>query len=218
LRRGAGWRAWSLAHLAYGGRGVVSTLAFEINSKLDVWMLGASSVPKAMVGVYSLAAALNEGAAQLAVVVQNNVNPMLAAALATGDRGAIEGLVRRTRRWFVPGFVACCALGAVAYPHVIPSVVHDAAFAAGSRPFAVLMIGLCAASPYLPFAQILLMGDRPGWHTALMVTMASVNLVANLLLIPVWGIGGAAAATTAAIVVSAVLVRTLARRCVGVRL
>ena len=218
LRRARDWRAWSRAHLSYGARGVVSTLAFEINSKLDVWMLGTSGVSKALVGVYSLAAALNEGAAQLAVVVQNNVNPMLASALAAGDRRPIEALVARTRRWFVPAFVACCTIGAVVFPHAIPRLVHDATFAAGAHPFAILMIGLAIASPYLPFAQILLMGNRPGWHTVLVVAVVSVNAVANVLLIPVWGIAGAAAATSAAIVVSAVLVRTLARRCVGVRL
>jgi O-antigen/teichoic acid export membrane protein len=218
LRDRAGWLDWSKAHLAYGARGVTATLGFEIGSKLDVWMLGASGIAKSLVGTYSLAAALNEGAAQLGVVVQNNLNPMMARALAAGDVAEISALARRTRRWFVPSFAACCALGALLFPHVIPALVGDSRFAAAAVPFALLMAGVALASPYLPFAQVLLMGNRPGWHTVLVVATVAVAVVANLLLIPSYGIAGAAIATSLAMLVSCVLVRTLARRCLGARL
>jgi O-antigen/teichoic acid export membrane protein len=218
IRRGTGWRTWMRSHLAYGSRGVAATLAYEINSKLDVWMLGASGIAKSLVGVYSLAGALNEGAAQLAVVVQNNINPMVARSLAAGDRAAVDTLVRRTRTWFVPAFVACCAVGAIVFPAAIPRLVHDATFGAGATPFAILMAGLALASPYLPFSQVLLMGDRPGWHTVLVVAMVTVNFVADLVLIPMWGIAGAAAATSIAVLVAALLLRWLAKTRVAVRL
>jgi O-antigen/teichoic acid export membrane protein len=112
LARGTGWRAEARRHLDFGGRGVGATLASEVNSKLDVWMLG-NAVPNAQVGVYSIAAAIYEGVAQLAVVVQNNLNPVIALELAAGKPAAVEALVRRTRRWFVPSLVGACALGAV---------------------------------------------------------------------------------------------------------
>jgi O-antigen/teichoic acid export membrane protein len=71
LRRRDGWHRWAREHVMFGARGVTATLAFEANSKLDIWMLGASGIAKSVVGVYSLAAALNEGAQQLGIVVQN---------------------------------------------------------------------------------------------------------------------------------------------------
>jgi O-antigen/teichoic acid export membrane protein len=52
----------------------------------------------------------------------------------------------------------------------------------------------------------------------LLVATVTVNLVANLVLIPSYGIAGAAIATSLAVVASCVLVRTLARTCVGARL
>jgi O-antigen/teichoic acid export membrane protein len=143
---------------------------------------------------------------------------MMARAIASGDRQAVAALATRTRKWFVPSFVGCCAIGAAAFPHMIPRLVGNPAFAAGAVPFAVLMAGLAIASPYLPFAQVLLMADRPGWHTALVVAVVTINAVGNLLLVPLWGTVGVALAATIATVVSAILVRTLARACVGVRL
>jgi O-antigen/teichoic acid export membrane protein len=211
FRRASGWRRWTRDHLDYGVRGVAATLAYEINTKLDVWMLGALGVVKGQVGIYALVAAINEGVTQLAVVVQNNVNPMIARDLATGARADVLALVHRTRRWFVPAFAAICALCAIVYPPVIPHVIGDAAFGDGSLPFAILVAGLALASPYLPFMQVLLMGNRPGWHTALMLIVVGVNFAAQLVLIPWLGLIGAAAGTALAFVVAALLVRYFSR-------
>ncbi len=218
LARGAGWREQARGHLVFGAHSVVATLAYEVNSKLDVWMLGASPLSKELVGIYSLAAALNEGATQLAVVLQYNLNPVMARDLAVGDKAAVEALARRTRRWFVPALAGAAALGAAAFPLVIPTLLGKPEFSHGSAPFAILMAGLALASPYLPFNQILLMAARPGWHTVLVVLVVAINFGAQLALIPSLGLMGAAAATSCAVVGSALLVRAFARLRVGVRL
>ena len=208
--RAAGWRRWARDHVAYGARGVAATLAYEVNTKLDVWMLGAFHLRAETIGIYSLAAALNEGAMQLAVVVANNLNPIVARELAAGRPDEVVALARRTRRWFVPAFAAACALGAVLFPFVIPAVLPPE-FAAGAKPFAILMAGLALASPYLPFAQIMLMANRPEWHTVLVVLVAAINVAIDCVLIGPLGVYGAALGMAGATVCTAVLVRRLAR-------
>lgn len=218
LTRARGWLAWSRSHLAYGGRGVMSMLAQEINSKLDVWMLGAFGIAKEVVGVYSLVAALNEGGAQLAVAVQNNINPIVARELATDRRDDVNALVLRTRKWFVPAMIAACTLGALLYPYVVPLLIGDSSFAAGRVPFAILMAGLALASPYMPFAQLLLMANMPGFHTVLLVAVAGINFLASLVLIPWLGASGAALSTSIGAVTFALLLRLLVRANVRVKL
>ncbi len=215
VRRARDWRAWMRRHLDFGARGVLATLAQEINSKLDIWMLGASGIPKSLVGVYAIAGALNEGATQLSVVLQNNLNPLMAKDLAAGQPGLVAALARRTQRWFVPSFAAACALGAIVFPFALPWLMADVSLHAASIPFAILMAGLALGSPYLPFAQILMMANRPGWHTLLVVAVVSINFVGDLVLIPAFGLTGAAVATALAVVSSALLVRVLARKLVG---
>jgi O-antigen/teichoic acid export membrane protein len=64
----------------------------------------------------------------------------------------------------------------------------------------------------------MLMANRPGWHTVLMLLVVATNFVANVALIPLLGLAGAAAATSIAVIASAWFVRRLARGRIGIRL
>jgi O-antigen/teichoic acid export membrane protein len=217
LRRGRGWLAHARAHLEYGARGVVATLGLEINSKLDVWMLGVA-LPEDQVGIYALASTLYEGLLQVAVVLQNNVNPVLARHLAVGDKAAAEQLVRQMRRWLVPASLGICAVAALLYPYVIPWLVGDQVFAQAAVPFAVLMAGTVLASPNLPFAALLLMASRPGWHTVYVIATVAIAFFADLALIPSLGANGVALGTALGLVASTVLLSALARWRLGLKI
>lgn len=217
LRQGRGWVAQARAHLDFGLRGLTATLAQEINSKLDVWMLGVA-LPESQVGVYALASTLYEGALQIPMVLQNNVNPILARHLATGDRAGAEALVRRIRRWFVPATAAVAVLAALAYPYIIPILVGDPVFAEGALPFAILMAGTALAAPNLPFAGLLLMASRPGLHTWYMLAALAMAFAANFALIPPLGAIGVAVGTALALVGATVLLSVLARLRLGLRI
>ena len=217
LRAARGWRMWSVEHLRFGTRGVGAALLFEINSRLDIWILGAS-MSDAQVGVYSMASSIAEGASQVAVVLQINVNPTIAADLAAGRTAEIEQRIRRARRWFVPLMAGGCGVGVAMFPFVIPWMTGDEAFTAAALPFALLCGGLVAASPWLPFNQILVMGGHPGWQTIYVLLSVTVNVALILLLIPRLGLEGAALGTALSLVASALLLRRLSRSIVSVRM
>ena len=214
---GANWLGWSRRHLDFGARGVLATLASEVNSKVDVWLLGVA-LPDKQVGIYSLASALYEGSTQIAVVLQNNLNPLIARSLANNDRPAVEALVRRIRRWFVPGMIGIAILSVSLYPIMIPRIIGDPAFADGAAPFGIMMAGLALASPYLPVNQLLLMANRPGWYTITVSGLLAVNVAGCLTLIPVLGLEGAAIAAASSMVASALMLIVASRRIVGVKL
>ncbi|HEY4181715.1 MAG TPA: oligosaccharide flippase family protein [Kofleriaceae bacterium] len=217
VRGASSWMRWVRAHVSYGARGLPATLLFEVNSKLDVWMLGIALDDHA-VGIYALAAALFEGAMQLGVVVTNNVNPVLAHELAGKRVELIHILVKRTRRWFVPLMLVACIASAVLYPYVVPLLVGNAEFAQGAIPFAFLMAGLALSSPWQPFNQMLLMAAKPGWHTVMSALVFAVAFVGNYVLIPTLGLEGAAIATAVGLVVGCVLLVGMVRKITGVRL
>lgn len=217
FRSTAGWLDRAREHLGYGLRGFAAVLLFELNSRLDVWMLGPRFSDE-VVGVYSMAASMAEGASQLAVVLQVNVNPRLAASFAAQRREEAQALVRGMRRWFVPVMALASVLSVLAYPLVIPWITGQAEFVEGALPFAVLMAGLVVSAPWLPFNQVLLMASKPGWHTFYVALLAAANALGCLLLIPRYGPLGAAIAASAALLGSSLALRVLARGLVGLRL
>ena len=217
LRRGGGWIGWARTHLDYGARSVLSTLVWEINSKVDIWVVGIV-MPAHELGIYSLASVVYEGALQLPVVVQNNVNPLIAKHVAAGELIEVEGIVRRSRRWFVPAMIGACAIGAALYPVVIPWLTGKPEFGDGALPFAILMAGIALSSAYLPFNQTLLMAGRPGWHSFYIVLMVAIAVSALAILTPRYGIDGAAVGTAIGLVGSAVLLRVMVRSRVGIRI
>jgi O-antigen/teichoic acid export membrane protein len=217
LRRPAGWAGWLGQHLSYGFRGFAAVLLFEINSRLDIWMLGPG-FSDSMVGVYSMAASMAEGASQLAVVLQVNVNPEMAAHLAAGRPSDVQALVGRTRRWFVPLMAALSLAAVLLYPIVIPWLTGHAEFGLGAMPFALLMAGLVVSAPWLPFNQILLMGARPGWHTLYVTVGVATNVLGCLLLIPRHGLVGAALSAAAALLISSLLLRRMVAVLINVKL
>lgn len=217
LRAAHGWLRWLREHVTYGLRGFAAVLFFEVNSRLDIWMLGPG-FSDAVVGIYSMAASMAEGASQLPVVLQVNVNPQLAANLAAGRHAEAQALIARTRRWFVPAMAALSVLAVLLYPVAIPWLTGHSEFGQGALPFALLMGGLVLSAPWLPYNQILLMGSRPGWHTMYVAVGVAANVIGCWFLIPHYGPLGAAASTAASLLLSALLLRRMASVLLGVKL
>jgi O-antigen/teichoic acid export membrane protein len=211
------WRGWSSTHLRYGLKSVVSGMLLELNARVDVLMLGVF-LDDARVGIYSFAAMLAEGCFQLLVVLQNNYNPVLARQIATRRFAQLEAMVRKGKRNTYL-LMAGVGLAAVAvYPLVLDLLTNKPGFQDSFLPFAVLIGGIVLMAGYYPFSQTLLMANRPGWHTGLMVLVVASNVLFNRLLIPHLEIEGAALGTALSFLASVIFLKALVRARVGVRL
>ncbi len=215
--RGREWIPWSFEHLRYGLKSVVSGMLLELNSRVDVLMVGFF-LDDARVGIYSFAAILAEGVFQPLVVLQNNYNPLLARHIAAREHDELREMARKGRRTTYVLMGAICAFAVLVYPIYVMLVGDRVEFWESWLPFGVLMAGMFAASGYMPFAQTLLMANRPAWHSLMMGCIVAVNVVGNYLLIPRLDIVGAALATAICLVSSALFLVTFVRWRVGVRL
>jgi O-antigen/teichoic acid export membrane protein len=216
-RRARGVLAWGREHLTYGVRSALSAMLLELNAKVDIWMLGLW-LDDVSVGVYSLAANLAEGFYQLVVVLQNNFNPLLAGLAARGAGPEIEAFVSRARRWIVPSFAAAALISSLVYPWIVPWLAADRVFEDSWSSFAILVGSIGSLAAWLSFGNLLLMANRPGWNTVLMASVVGINVLGNALLIPRFGIAGAASGTAIAFGAFALLLRLIVRRELGLRI
>jgi O-antigen/teichoic acid export membrane protein len=208
---------WLKEHWSYGLRGVFSGIISDLNTRLDVLMLGYFTTDKA-VGIYTMAATLAEGFLQLPIILQRNLNPIIGKSFAEGDRKKIEEASHRVRRLLHPAMAATGLAAALVYPLLIRWFFPDQEFGASWPVFCILAASVVLQSGYIPIGGILFQGGRPGAQTWLMACSLGINAFLNIVLIPKFGIIGAAVATGLAYLSQAVLLLVFARRLFGVRL
>jgi len=208
---------WIREHRRFGVRGFMSGILSELNTRVDVLILGGFA-GDAVVGAYSFAAILAEGLYQLLVVLRTNFAPILIRLWAEQRHDELTAIVRRARDRTYLGAIAVGAVAVTGYVVVVPWTTSDPALVASWRYFAVLIAGMVASAGYLPFQPVLLYAGRPGAYTALMLAIVAINAMLNLALIAALGPIGSAIATALAFVAGVALLRVLAARLLGLRL
>jgi O-antigen/teichoic acid export membrane protein len=210
-------RACFKQHRSFASRGMFSGILIEMNTRVDVLMLGFF-MSDVRVGIYSFASTFAEGFAQLNVVIRNNVDPIVGRAFAERKVVDIQNLANRVKCVFVPVMGALGLAATAVFPVLIwlfdkRNIGYD-----GWGVFGILVTGIVLASIYRPFFSILLLGDRPGTFTLLIGASVLGNVVLNALLIPMLGLYGAAIATACIYILEGLSISILARRLFKIQL
>lgn len=202
---------WIREHARFGIRGFLSGALAEINTRVDVLMLGFLA-SDALVGIYSFAALIAEGFSQIALVVRRVVDPIIGERFAQGAFESIGRYAGKIRRVVYPAMAAVTIAAVAIYPLGLRIVAPEDSLSASWGVFAILMVGVFLNAGYRPFLGLLLQGGRPGTHTLLTGVLVLSNVVLNAALIPPLGVYGAATATGLVFVLEAVLIAVFARR------
>jgi O-antigen/teichoic acid export membrane protein len=178
----------------FGAASLPGNTIVEINGRIDVILLSLLADARE-VGIYSLAAALFEGLTQLFVVIQTNLNPIVAKSALAHDAEGLRALVADTARIVYPVF-ALALVGALAlHPLVVRGAIGREEFMASWPMLAASGACLMVVAGYLPFKQLTLFLGRPGIYSLQIAAMATTTVAAGLLLIPEYqGLGAALAA------------------------
>jgi len=208
---------WFKPHLAFGLRGFLSGLLLELNTRVDVLMLGYFSTDL-QVGVYSLAAMLAEGVGQIPVAVRWNVDPLLGRCFGQGDKAQIGVLARHIRRVLYPLMIVVGILALALYPPIYALWVGDAQWRTSWIVFAIILLGVVINAGYKPFMGLLLQGGRPGAYTLFIGGLVLWDALMNLVFIPLGGVVGAAVVTALTYVLQMIALIVLARRLFEIRL
>ena len=200
------FKEWSKKHLNFGIRGFFSNVLLQLNTRVDVLILGYFYNDR-IVGIYSFAAILAEGIYQLPLVLQLNYNPILVNLIADQKIDELKTTIKQGVRFSYQVMLAIGLLVVLLYPLGISLVTNKAAFMQSWPIFAILMAGIVLASGYVPFGTILLQAGRPGLHTLMIMLLVFINIAGNYLLVPVLGATGSAIATGCSYALSMVLLK-----------
>ena len=199
-------KEWVGKHLDFGIRGFFSNVLLQLNTRVDVLILGYFYDDR-IVGIYSFAAILAEGIYQLPFVLQLNYNPILVNLIADQKIDELKLTIKKGVRFSYLVMLVIGLSAVLLYPLGIALVTNKAAFMQSWPIFAILMAGIVVASGYVPFGTILLQAGRPGLHTLMIVLLVFTNIIGNYVLVPVLGATGSAIATGFSFALSMLLLK-----------
>ncbi|MBM7520294.1 oligosaccharide flippase family protein [Nocardioides nitrophenolicus] len=200
--------------LGFGVPRTVSTLLEQALGWLDVVLVGILLGPAAA-GVYGVASRFVAGGLVLMTALRIVVAPQFSARLAAGENAEAGRLYAITSTWIVFFGVPIYVLLACFAPFVLS--IPGPEFAGGRTAMIVLCVGGVALLAAGNLQSLLLMTGRSGRALVNKVVVVATGVGCNLLLIPAWGIAGAAATWALCWILDGLLSAVQVSRLTGIR-
>jgi O-antigen/teichoic acid export membrane protein len=176
---------------SFSGWRFMSDLSGQVIFQLDRVLISAF-LPIAAVVYYSLPSMIVQRLLTFVVHLSNAAFPALSSRFAAGQTDEARQLYLRSSRLASIGMLPLCAFCAVAAEPVLSAWAGNAAAANGASTLRILAVGgFVATLSGVPSALNEAMG-RPSVTAAFALLSAALSLTLGVILIPAWGIEGAA--------------------------
>jgi O-antigen/teichoic acid export membrane protein len=180
---------------------------------VDVVLVGSLRGP-AEAGVYAAVGRLIQVGVVAIEGVRLALAPQISAALARGHRHEAQLLYRVGTWWLVAASWPLYLALAIFAPFVLR--MFGPGFEAGTTALTIVSLGMLAGVGTGNVSVVLLMGGKSVWNLANTAAALAANVALNLVLIPRYGMAGAALAWTASLVVNNLVPLAQAWRSLGV--
>jgi O-antigen/teichoic acid export membrane protein len=198
---------WIKMHWSFGTKAMLGNLLLDVNSRVDVLFLGFFASDY-LVGIYSFAAMLADGFAQLLVVLRTIINPVITQVFHEDGKLALQSIMRRGKKTVYLFFAPIGMIAILGYP-ALNLLGLDPAFNQSWLVFSILMVGVLLSAGYLPFQMIFNQTGHPWYQTVFLTLFFFTNVILNLIFIPIFGIYGSAIATALAFILQVFYLKKL---------
>lgn len=205
---------WILRHLSFGSKSFLSGMFVEMNSRIDVLLLGFF-LEEWLVGIYSFAAMLVDGVYHLLVMVRVNFNPILVSTVRDQNWTQGQSLLRTCKKFGFGGTLLVSCLVIAGFYILTEFFLLDRGLDEGLASLTILLLGLTVIAPFIPFENLLMVAGHPAFQTLQHLFVVFANVIVNILLVPVIGVEGAALGAVAGYLVGIGVLLTLSPRLVG---
>ncbi len=171
----------------FGLVAMITTLLLTLNYRLDVMMLKWLGVMDAQRGFYDLGISL----AEYGWVVSDAFREVLFSRTARSDAIADVSFSLRANFYITLLMIAVIAL--LGRPAI--GLVYGAEYLPAFRVTLILLSGILSMSYFKLIGTLLLAQGRKTMYLVMLAVSVLVNIIANWLTIPLWGIEGAAMAS-----------------------
>ncbi len=151
-------------------------------------------------GIYTAVTSLVKIATMMNQAVVEVSAPQIAEAVAADDLASVRSVYQQASVWLVIA-VFPVYLTTALFAEPLASIFGPG-FTVGATALVILSIGRLVTTATGPVESVLVMSGRSGSNLAMHLTALVINVALNLLLVPSWGLEGAAVAWVASILVT----------------
>lgn len=186
--------------LTYAGKSYLAGIAQFLNYRVDYWLVehyaGSSTL-----GLYSLASSL----AMMLWILPRSISSVLLPSAAAGEPGAgLPETARQARVAFI--LVLLLALPLAIFSRAWIGFFYGPAFEASSSAFGILLMGCVPFTVCIVLAAALAGMNKVGINVRASALGLVVTIILDVLLIPRFGMGGAAVASAFSYLVTTLVV------------
>ena len=211
------YRNWTREHLRFSPPAMLNGLLTELYLKIDIVVLGLF-VGDGTIGLYAFAANIAEGLAQIPIVLQTVLNPLLSPIARSKDQTALDLLSRKIMIRAPIGLAVISIILLISFVPLATLLTGDPSFGTAWPVLAILCLGVTVSSGHMPFALLLNQAARPGAYLAFMISIVGASLVLHAAAVPMLGAVGAAMAVAGSMIITVPLLRLFIRKKIGLLL
>ena len=178
----------------------------RLTQSMDLWCVKALLASDQAPGHYGAAQYVYQAAFGLAAAVVGATFPALTQAVSRRDKPVCRELIQQSFRFVFVTMLGALALVACGAEEVV-TLIFSASYAAAATPATILMAVAFMSGVHAVGVSGLIAAGKPGLCLAALAPLVPLNIGLNLVLVPQYGLTGAALATAStALLGSAIIV------------
>jgi O-antigen/teichoic acid export membrane protein len=210
-------KSWVKKHLNFGSKSVFINSISELNDKTDILIIGLF-MSNYYVGVYSFASSIAKGFLMFSSVIQLNFNPIISNLWENHKINKLNHYIKKIKKITLILMIPVITGAAIVYPIFVNFFMKNKSFLESFSVFYILLIGITFLSIFYWAVGLLTMAGYPEEQLKITITVFLFNILANALLIPIFGVNGAAIANTLFYLLTILLIVIRTKKRLNIRL
>ena len=202
---------WIKTHLNFGAKSFMFSAASEINTKIDILILGAFA-SNSIVGVYSFYSEFLKGLLGFSNVIQINLSPLITRLWTAKKYEELNNNLRNLRNYTYLIFISLTLILVFLVPNLLFILNEAELYLENINIFYILILGILIYSGIDTYNGFLVRIGEPLNQLKIELTTLFFNLIFNIILVNLLGVMGVAISTTLSFVLFSLLVYYSAKR------
>lgn len=182
-------------HFTFGKKAFIGNFLLDINSRVDVLMLGLF-VADEKVGIYSFVLAISEGILQIPVVFRNNINPIITKSTVLKNVSSkLNSILKKNIFYFYIVISSICIVSLALFPLGLYILQIEENVLTYFYLYLILISGIIISAGYQPFSMVFSQLNKPNIHSLYIFIIFIVNIIGNYIFIILFDVYGAAIGT-----------------------